>query len=512
MRAGDWSAARAACQRLNAQYPTFAAGWHCASHIAITLGAPDALEHIARALALEPGNPRFLLHRAHCLVAAGRLPEASAVAQIAQSKAAGDAALLDAIGGLYSRANDQTRALSAYEQAVALAPNQPQFIFNRAAVRRYLGALTEAEADYDRVIALKPDDFEAYRNRSDLRTQTPDRNHVLELEGLIARGTADWRGSVQLRYALAKEYEDLAEYAKSFQHLQHGAQMRRAHLRYDVAVDVATVDWIIEAFPQAHASGTQTAGANAPIFIVGLPRSGTTLVDRILGSHSLVSCAGELHDMALAIVAAARRQSGRTQLSRRELVAYSAQLDFAALGRDYLDRVRRAGVSGGRFTDKMPLNYLYCGLIGRALPNAKIVHVSRGPTAACYAVYKTLFEDGYPFSYDLSELAQYYVAYRRLMQHWQSTMPANIYPLSYEALVADQRGETRKLLQFCALEWEDACAEFHRNPSPTTTASASQVRRRIYDSSVSQWRHYAHQLAGLRAQLQAAGVPVEVAD
>jgi hypothetical protein len=129
--------------------------------------------------------------------------------------------------------------------------------------------------------------------------------------------------------------------------------------------------------------------------------------------------------------------------------------------------------------------------------------------AACYAIYKTLFEDGYPFSYDLTELGKYYVGYRRLMDHWQATMPQSIHCLSYEDLVADQLGQTRRLLEFCALEWQDECAHFHLNPSPTTTASAAQVRRPIYDSSVSQWRNYEQQLASLRSQLSAAGIRIE---
>ncbi|HEY4443614.1 MAG TPA: sulfotransferase, partial [Steroidobacteraceae bacterium] len=136
-------------------------------------------------------------------------------------------------------------------------------------------------------------------------------------------------------------------------------------------------------------------------------------------------------------------------------------------------------------------------------------HVSRRPMAACYAMYKTLFKDGYPFSYDLGEIGHYYVGYRRLMDHWQRAMPAAIYPLSYEALIADQLGETRRLLDFCGLEWQDACVEFHRNPSPTTTASAAQVRRRLYDSSVSQWRHYAAELAQLNSLLSAAGMSTD---
>jgi tetratricopeptide (TPR) repeat protein len=482
--------------------------------------ATDALAQVERALMVDPDNPRLLISRGQCLVAMGRLADARETAAAAQLRAAGDAVLLDAIGTLYRHADDQQRALAAYQQALALSPGNGRFLYNRATVRRFLGQLTEAEADYDRVIALNPADYEAYRNRSELRTQSADRNHVAELERLAAHSGADWQGEVQLRYALAKEYEDLGEYARSFQHLQHGARVRRQHLRYDVRTDLATVDWIIEAFPPAAgttaaaAAAADAAASDAPIFIVGLPRSGSTLVDRILGSHSRIQCAGELTHFALAIVDAVRRESGDAPMSRRELVARSAGLDFAALGRDYLDRVR-GGVANGdaaaglRFTDKMPLNYLYCGLIARALPNARIVHVTRHPMAACYAIYKTLFQDGYPFSYDLAELAHYYAGYRRLMAHWSAMLPQTIHQLSYEELVADQIGQTRRLLQFCGLEWQEACAQFHLNPAPTTTASAAQVRRPIYDTSLQQWRHYRQQLAPLASELRAAGIPIE---
>ena len=473
---------------------------------------PGALGCIDRALSGEPHDARLLIHRAQCLLALGRLEHACEAAAAAQLKAPPDPVLLDAIGTLFSHAADQQRALAAYDRAVMLAPNNPHFIFNRATVYRFLGQLTEAEADYDRVIALKPADYEAYTNRSELRIQTADSNHIGELEALLALGIADWRGEVQVRYALAKEYEDVGGYDKSFHHLRLGATQRRAHMRYEVATDVATVDWIIEAFPEAPKESLRQRGAapsEAPIFIVGLPRSGSTLVDRILGSHSKVHSAGELDHFALCIVDEVRRGSGGAPLPRRELIARSADLDFAALGRDYLERARYAAAGGDRFTDKMPLNYLYCGLIRRALPNAKIVHVTRRPMAACYAMYKTLFKDGYPFSYDLQEIGRYYIGYRRLMDHWQAALPGVIYPLSYEALVADQQGETRKLLEFCGLEWQDACVEFHRNPSPSTTASAAQVRRPLYDSSVAQWRHYAAELTELSGLLNAAGISTD---
>lgn len=470
-------------------------------------GPLETLRYIDRALVLEPGNPKLLLLRAQSLLAIGELRRAVEAALAAQEIAPPDPRFFDALGAVYTRANDPPRAVEAYDRAVHLDPDNPRFLFNRAAALRFVGALAEAEADYDRVIALEPDDCEAWKNRSDLRTQTADRNHVAELEALLRRGTADWRAEVQLHFALAKEYEDLGSHEQSFRQLQQGARLRRAHLQYDVANDVATVDWIREAFPQVLPTAPR-AGEPAPIFIVGLPRSGSTVVERILSSHSKVTSAGELSCFAQALVRAVQRRTSGAPLPRRELVARSATIDFRALGLAYLRHAGAAGIdaAGTRFVDKMPLNFLYCGLIHRALPHARIVHVRRNPLGACYAIYKALFEDGYPYSYDLAEIGQYYVAYRRLMDHWDRTMPGVIHTLSYERLIADQIGETRRLLEFCGLDWEDACLNFHTNPAPSTTASAAQVRRPLYGSSVSQWRHYEEQLRGLRDQLEAAGI------
>jgi len=469
------------------------------------------LVRIERSLVREPLNLGYLIGLARCHLALGRRGGAMGALNAAKGVAGGEPRAWEAIGTLSSYAGDQQGALAAYERAVALEPGNPQFLFNRASVRRFLGDLEGAESDYDAVIASRPTDFEAYLNRSELRMQTSGRNHIVQLEAAARHATSDWSGEVHMRFALAKEYEDLGECAKSFEQLRRGARLRREHLRYDLAKDLATVDWIIEAFPAAEpepASGNR-AGDDDPIFIVGLPRSGTTLVERILGCHPMLTSAGELDTFAIALVDAARRRGGKEDLGRRELVQASATVDFPALGQAYLAQARARYGGQGRFIDKMPLNYLYCGLIRRALPGARIVHVARHPMAVCYAMYKTLFKSGYPFSYDLDEIAQYYLAYRKLMQHWRSLLGRSLYDISYENMVADQGGETRKLLEYCGLEWDDACLEFYLNRSPSTTASASQVRRPIYDSSVSQWRAYEAQLGDLKGRLQAGGIPLD---
>jgi tetratricopeptide (TPR) repeat protein len=509
VQARSWREADARCRELNAAHDSFAPGWLLASVIAQHLDEHErALQLAERAAALAPDDSSALLRLAQCLDGLRRRPEALRAAAEAERASGDNPRGLAAIGLFYSAADELFLALAAYDRACRQAPDNTQLLFSRAVVRRAVGQVEDAEADYDRVLELDPKYYESYTNRSQLRTQTRDRNHVELLEQLLQRGDADANGEVQLCYALAKEYADLGKHAESWTVLQRGARQRRRQLKYEIAADLATVDALIEAYPAGPAQPAPGAAVDAPIFIVGLPRAGSTLVERILSSHSQVHAAGELRHFTLAIAAAARSTSGLDDLPLRQIIALSAQFDFAALGRDYLARCRPAAAGTPRFIDKMPLNYLYCGLIRRALPNARVVHVARTPLAACYAIYKMLFRDGYPFSYDLDELAQYYIAYRRLMDHWHRTMPDVIHELSYEQLVADQPGETRRLLAFCGLEWEDACLHFHLNPSASTTASAHQVRQPIYQSAVNEWRNYATQLAGLRARLEAAGIAV----
>jgi tetratricopeptide (TPR) repeat protein len=464
----------------------------------------EALRQIEVALMHSPGDGQLLAQQARCLLALGRRDDALIVATKARKAADQTAAALEGVAAFYALARREPLALEAYDRLLQLAPRDAGSLFNRAALRRFTGDLSGAESDYDAALQINPHDHEAYFNRSELRVQTLQHNHIAELQSLLGHGVSNWRGEVQLRYALAKEYEDLREHAQSWQQVAAGAALRRQNLTYDVRRDIQTVDWICQAFPSAQVSAGDSS--RAPIFIVGLPRSGTTLVERILSSHSAVAAGGELDDFTLSLTEEVRAENSGLGSSRRELIERSAQLDFRALGERYLRRTCELARERAHFTDKLPLNYLYCGLIHRALPGARIIHVKRHPLAVCHAMYKTLFRQGYPFSYDLGEIAQYYLAYERLMQHWRSSLPGLIHELSYERLIGDQEGVTRSLLDFCGLKFEAGCLAFERNPAPAFTASASQVRRPLYQSSLTLWTHYADRLEPLRQQLAAGGV------
>ena len=340
-----------------------------------------------------------------------------------------------------------------------------------------------------------------------MRQQTEDRNHVAELEQLLEKGIDDERGGVQVRYAVAKELEDLGESARSFEHLKAGSDSRRKLMRYDVAHDLETVHAITSTFSaDVFAVGEGGIDSPEPIFILGMPRTGTTLVERILASHSDVFAAGELNNFAAQLMSMLRSQNTNNRISRVELVQASATLDFAALGKAYLQSTRPFTGHTTRFIDKMPLNYLYVGLIHMALPNAKIINLHRDPMDTCYAVYKQLFVDAYPFSYDLEELAKYYVAYHQLMQHWNTVLPGVIHTVKYEDVVNDLEGESRLLVDYCGLEWQEQCLNFHENKEASTTASTAQIRRPVYQSSIGKWRNYETQLQPMVEILRQAGI------
>jgi len=505
---GNAKQAIAECEQLNRQYPAFGSGWHTASQLAMRLGnAPAALTAIQRALAIDPEHISWRLQWATCLARLGRIEEMGVAVQQLPASKMSTAYQCSALAMLQTQLGLRESAVELYEKTISLQPGEAQHYYNVACLQRSLGDLTQAEKNFDEAIRLNPADYESRKIRSDLRRQTEERNHIDELELLLDGNIKEERSQVQVRYALAKEYEDLGEAEKSFKNLEAGSDLRRKLMKYEVGRDLDTIEAIKRAFGPAVFSDSSEGSENEePIFVLGMPRTGTTLVEHILASHSDVFAAGELNNFAAQLMTMMRTQNIDKRVSRDEMVASSARLDFKKLGEAYISSTRPFTGKSARFIDKMPLNYLYVGLIHLALPNATIINLRRDPMDTCYAIYKQLFVDAYPFSYNLEELAKYYVAYHRLMEHWHSVLPGVIHTVNYEALVDDVEAKTRQLLDVCRLDWQPQCLRFYENREASVTASTAQIRRPVYKSSIGKWRDYSKQLHPVAEILEEAGI------
>ncbi|MEQ9464582.1 MAG: sulfotransferase [Haliea sp.] len=497
---GDLRQAQLLCQRALRAQPRQARGWMLAAKLAQASADYDSqCSAAARAAALEPGNIGIQLGYAEALVLAGQLDQARSLVAALEPRTQ-TAADWAALGRFYLSAADYAAAVAAYRRAAALAPGDPAAQANLASTLAIIGADREAEQLLDRLLAQDPLDADSHYNRATLRRVAKGDNHIAEMTAALQMGPPD---EAPLCHALAKEYEDCGDFARAWSYLERGARARRQRLSYRVERDEQSMADIAQYFDarwlQQQRRGEAVPG---PIFVLGLPRSGTTLVDRMLASHSQVASLGEINDFALALVRAAGPHA-----SRRELMAQASRADMSALGRDYRSTTAQYGAQARYLVDKTPLNFLYLGIIVAALPGARILHLRRHPVATCHALYKTLFRMACPFSYDLGDLARYYLAYQRLLDHWRQVVAADSWlEVDYEALVAAPEDQLRRMLAACDLPWESACLDFHSNPAPVATASAAQVRQPVHTRSVDLWRHYSAGLSPLIEQLQHAGI------
>jgi tetratricopeptide (TPR) repeat protein len=490
---------------------------HASPGVATTLLAceveearPDfnrALDIVTTALTRDGEHPALEFKHAQILLALRRRSEAFAAAERAIQIAEPDPWLLEAVASMYTQTNDPGRAKPLVYRALERLPNDPTLLYRAALNHFYLNETAEADALLARVLEIAPGNGYAWHIRSQLATQTSDANHIPELRSALARPRARDIDKMLVAFSLAKELEDIGEFAQSFEALLQANRMKRETLTYDVTNDVGAMQNVMAHYTaeamQALQGGDETAG---PIFIVGMPRTGTTLVERILGSHSEVASVGEAVDFPEEMTAAARAAHARLGSADPNLLRASLQMDFGEVGRRYRAAISDLA-SGQRYTiDKLPFNYRYCGLIHKALPKASIVHLTRDPMDTCYAVFKTLFINAYHFSYQLEELAEYFIAYRRMMDHWHAVMPGVMLEIRYEDLVSDPETQSRRLLAHCGLTWEDQVLDFHRSKKASTTASTVQVRRPIYQSSVQKWRNFTRELQPVLRRLAEAGL------
>jgi tetratricopeptide (TPR) repeat protein len=495
------------CARLCTNYADFAPAWHAASVIAMLQGQnPKALAHIQHALTLQPNHSQWALHQGGLLMKTNQRTAACTVALGLVDTEQAPAAFWAELALILNTLNQQQKSLDCYQKAVALEPNNPQLLFNLASLQRFMGQQQAAQTSLDKLIQLNPNDTEAWLLRSNLAKQTQDNHHLPALREALQQAHAPL-AKAQLYYALGKELEDLAQYPESFQAWQHGARTRRANMQYSLDKDLGTLDNITKQYSKdVFQQNIQGCPSTQPIFILGLPRTGSTLVERIIGHHTDVKSVGELNNFALEMMKLVRATSSKAPANKAELIAKTKQIDFKQLGENYLKSTLPDTQNTPRFIDKLPLNSLYVGLIHLALPKAKIIYIQRHPMDTCLAIFKQIFTEGYPFSYDLTELARYQIAHYQLMKHWQQVLPGVIHTVHYEDLVDDITGQTKALLDFCELDWQPQCCEFEHNPAAATTASATQVRQPVYRSSVAKWQHFSKELSGVKTLFEQAGI------
>ena len=492
---GDLATTERICADVLARTPDDGAAWALLTETALLRGRPEAAIVCAnRAVTFMPKNPIPLVLRAKCLFVSGEAAQALEAAEAASKMIDNAPETQDALGAIFGLLGLHKKAKQFFLRAVAARPDVPQYLFNLAATERMTGALDEAEAHCDAAIALDRHYGLAHYLRSDLRIQSDERNHIAEMEALIGEAKLAPPSEVMLRFALAKECEDLERHDRAFDHVDAACALQRRSLTHDHRAEIAEIDGIIKthtkswigAAPLGYSAGHSAA---APVFVAGLPRTGTTLVERIIGSHPAMQSAGETSAFAAEM--------------RRAIKGGPNGGDPAEIGRRYVDSLTAFRVPKDvRFIDKTLQNYLYCGLVHASLPAAKIILVQRHPMDAGWAIYKAHFQGKFAFSYDQIELAEYFLAYRRLSQHWRATLPPEVFlEINYEDIVRDQAAASRRLIDFTGLPWDDEVLRFHESAAPSSTASAVQVRRPVYSSSVGKWRHHAERLAPLRARL-----------
>jgi tetratricopeptide (TPR) repeat protein len=400
--------------------------------------------------------------------------------------------------------NRPHEALAHYEAACAIKPEVARLHHALGIALQVLGRLGEAREAFERAVALAPGKADFHLPLAHSRPFTAKDPRLAALEEL-AQDVACLNEDEQiaLHFALGKAYADLNEHQRAFSHLREGNALKRRRVSYDETRTLGVFDRIRATFSPALMQAKGGAGhpSQVPIFVVGMPRSGTTLIEQILASHSRVFGAGEREELSAALPDLKAAPSAAVF---PEVVAELSGQALHEFGSRYLARMTALAPTAERIVDKMPSNFGLLGLIHLALPGARFIHARRDPVDTCLSCFSILFVGHQPYTYELGELGRYYRTYARLMEHWRAALPPGLMlEVRYEDVVADLEGQARRIVAHCGLPWEEACLAFHRSQRPVQTASAVQVRQPLYATSVGRWRHYANELEPL---LQALGV------
>lgn len=453
---------------------------------------------------LQPQHVAAWAHLAKLFILEGKMAKADSALANAVAQKVREPLVADLIASVYAKLEDHDEATVFHKMALDLLPNHLPYLVNYANSLVYHGRTEEAQAFLNKAIAMDPFNPQAHWILSST-IKAKDDNHIQQMHRALGKHTNAPRNLAFLYYAIGKEQEDLENWTAAFDAFSQGAAARYTTIEYDELSEVGFFKALEENLTQEWSSSKGRGyDTEAPIFILGQPRTGTTLVERIVTSHSMVHSAGELQQFGFAI----RRLSQYAEPRRfsAELLKHALKIDPYKLGKHYFESTRKVHGNTSRFVDKLPTNFAYLPLIAKALPNAKIVHLRRAPMDACFASFKQLFADAYLHSYEQKEMARHHARYLKLMQLWRERFPGSFFDISYEQTTRNLEPNARALIDYLGLPWEDACLHFHEQKAAVTTASAAQVRQPVHTRSIDRWKKYETQLQPMRHTLEEQGV------
>ncbi|MEH0021483.1 MAG: sulfotransferase [Desulfobacter sp.] len=453
-----------------------------------------------KALAVRPDSPDVYNNLGVALLRTERLEQALECIKKAISLKPDYADAYNSLGNACEKAGWYQDAVGSYQQAIAIRPDHAQTHYNLGLVLERTGNVPDAVACLKTAVSLAPGHAQAHRHLANAVRHDTEDDDIRAMVSLYREQGISAEDKMHLGFGLAKAYADLNAYETSFAFLHEANRLKRGMFPYAIEEERLFFKNIKAAFTEAFCRQDRGGCDDAtPVFILGMPRSGTTLVEQILASHPRVYGAGELTGLSRIMTTLTR---GSADLS---VVAGLPDKVLAHAGAAYVKQLRGYSEDAAHITDKMPHNFLFAGFIHRILPKARIIHCTRDPMDTCFSIFKNLFTPGHShkYAYDLEELGEYYGLYQDLMAHWRNVLPNVIYKISYEALVANQEEETRKLLEFCGIPWDENCLFFYKTQRPVSTTSSRQVRKPIYRDSVRLWERYAPWLTPLKSALEA---------
>lgn len=462
-----------------------------------------ALDYIDRALAQVPEQPVFTIEKAQLLLRMNKRQDALALLAHAQTLMPDNLRYLHSIAQIYSQLDLPELALPILVRVSESAPADINLRYELALAQFFNGDMKAAKANLDAVIAARPDAAEAIHVRSTLNKATPKQNHVAFL---TERANPSKPEDAPVWFALGKELEDLGQDDEAFKAFVTANKLKSSKISYHESAELGALQNLIRStqeleLPRASTTKTKVT----PIFVVSLPRTGSTLIDRMLDSHSDIKSIGELQDFPRLLAEAIEEQVAQSggKLSREAAVQH---IDYAALGARYQANIEALADGHAYVVDKLPFNFMYCGLIRKALPHAKIVHVQRDLMDTGYAIFKTLFNQAYLYSYEQKHLARYLAAYTQVMEHWRAKLGKHLIEVSYENVIEAPEAAAQALFKQLKISWQPEVMKFNQNQSSARTASAAQVREPVYASSVGKWQRHAIGLKPLLLELQKHGL------